>query len=94
MFQLILYAAENTVEYLEDEQVECLCNNSKAWLGNYVILTFKVSKTIILQRSSKQTILYSVFTSTSLFALLSSQRTCQLKHHLSFYFPFPVYVIY
>lgn len=94
MYQLIIYTAENTVDYLEDEQVGCLCKNSKAWPGNYVILTFKVSKMIIFQICSKQTVLSSVFTSTSLFALLSSQRACQLKHHLSFYFPFPVYVFY
>lgn len=94
MYQLIIYTAENIVDYLEDEQVGCLCKNSKAWPGNYVILTFKVSKMIIFQTCSKQTALFSVFNFTSLFALLSSQRACQLKHHLSFYFPFPVYVFY
>jgi len=94
MYQLIIYVAENTVDYLEDEQVRCLFNNSKACPGNYVILTFKVSNTIIFQPSSKQTVVSCLFTSTSLYALLSSQRACQLKHHLSFYFLFPVYVFY
>lgn len=94
MYQLIIYAAENTVVYLEDEQVCCLSNISKAWSGNYVILTFDVSKPIIFEPSSKQTVFSPVFTSTSLFPLLSSQRVCQLKRHLSFYFLFPVCVFY
>lgn len=94
MYQFIIYAAENTVDYLEDEQVGSLSNTSKAWSGNYVILTFKGSKPIIFEPSSKQTILSPVFTSTSVFPLLSSQRVYQLKHHLSFYFLFPVCVYY
>lgn len=51
MYQLIIYAAENTVDYLEDEQVGCLCNNSKAWPGNYVILTFKVQTQLFFSQA-------------------------------------------
>lgn len=86
MYRLIIYAAENTVDYLEDEQFGCLCNSSKAWPGNYVILTFKVSKTIVFSQAvNKQ---YSLLSSLPPHFLSSCPHRGPVSLNITFSFIF------
>lgn len=94
MYQLIIYAAENTVDYLEDEQVWSPSNTSKAWSRNYVILTFKGSKPITFEPTSKQTILSPVFTSAQFSPSCPHKGPISLNITFHFIFCFlSVYVI-